>query len=69
MRRLVQLVAAVSLLVPAAVHAQEIKVGVVLAYTGVGAELGQQTDRGMELYLKLNPDKVKPYSIKLIKLP
>jgi branched-chain amino acid transport system substrate-binding protein len=70
MRRLVQLIAAASLLVPAAaghLQAQEVKVGVVLAYTGVGAELGQQTDRGMELYLKLNPDKVKPYAIKLIK--
>jgi branched-chain amino acid transport system substrate-binding protein len=70
MRRLVQLIAVASLLVPAAegsIQAQEVKVGVVLAYTGVGAELGQQTDRGMELYLKLNPDKVKPYAIKLIK--
>jgi branched-chain amino acid transport system substrate-binding protein len=70
MRRLVQLIAAASLLVPAtaaSVRAQEVKVGVVLAYTGVGAELGQQVDRGIELYLKLNADKVKPYSIKLIK--
>jgi branched-chain amino acid transport system substrate-binding protein len=70
MRRLVQLTLAALLLVPAAVgpvQAQEVKVGVVLAYTGVGAELGQQTDRGMELYLKLNPDKVKPYTIKFIK--
>jgi branched-chain amino acid transport system substrate-binding protein len=47
--------------------AQEVKVGVVLPYTGIGAELGQQIDRGMELYLKLNADKIKPYTIKLIK--
>ncbi len=47
--------------------AQEVKVGVVLPYTGVGAELGQQMDRGMELYLKLNADQVKPYKITLIK--
>jgi branched-chain amino acid transport system substrate-binding protein len=69
MRTFIKLMAAASLLVPAAgaLQAQEVKVGVVLAYTGVGAELGQQTDRGMELYLKLNPDKVKPYAIKLIK--
>ena len=32
-----------------------------LPYTGVGAELAQQIDRGMELYLKLNADEVKPY--------
>jgi len=47
--------------------AQEVKVGVVLPYTGVGAELGQQMDRGLELYLKLNADQVKPYKIALIK--
>lgn len=30
-------------------QAQEVKVGTVLPYTGVGAELAQQQDRGMEL--------------------
>jgi len=48
-------------------HGQEMKVGVQMTYTGVGAENAQQIDRGLELYLKLNPDKVKPYTIKLIK--
>jgi branched-chain amino acid transport system substrate-binding protein len=48
-------------------HAQEVKVGVQLPYTGIGAENARQIDRGLELYLKLNPDKVKPYTIKLIK--
>jgi branched-chain amino acid transport system substrate-binding protein len=47
--------------------AQEIKVGVVLPYTGIGAELAQQINRGMEQYLKLNADKVTPYKITLIK--
>jgi len=47
--------------------AQEIKVGVVLPYTGVGAEFAQQMDRGLELYLKLNADQVKPYTITLVK--
>jgi branched-chain amino acid transport system substrate-binding protein len=48
-------------------HAQEIKVGIVLPYTGIGAEFAKQMDQGMEQYLKLNADKVKPYTIKLIK--
>jgi branched-chain amino acid transport system substrate-binding protein len=62
------LVAAAALGLAAGVaHAQEVKVGVVLPYTGIGAELAKQMDQGMELYLKLNADKVKPYSIKLIK--
>jgi branched-chain amino acid transport system substrate-binding protein len=47
--------------------AQEVKVGVVLPYTGVGAEFAQQMDSGLELYLKLNADQVKPYTITLIK--
>ncbi len=49
------------------VQAQEVKVGINLPYTGIGAEFAQQIDRGMELYLKLNPDAVKPYTLKLIK--
>jgi len=48
-------------------QAQEIKVGVVLPYTGIGAEFAQLVDRGMEIYLKLNADKAKPYKFTLIK--
>src|SRR5216110_3493130 len=48
-------------------QAQEVKVGVALPYTGIGAEFAQLVDRGMELYLKLNPDKVKPYKFTLIR--
>jgi branched-chain amino acid transport system substrate-binding protein len=47
--------------------AQKVKVGVTLPYTGVGAELAQQMDRGMEQYLKLNAGQVKPYKITIIK--
>src|SRR5262245_54047689 len=54
-------------MVASSAQAQEVKVGVNLPYTGVAAEIAQQMDRGMELYLKLNADKVKPYTIKLIK--
>src|SRR5712691_9377919 len=48
-------------------QAHEGKIGINLPYTGIGAEFAQQIDRGMEQYLKLNPDAVKPYSLKLIK--
>ena len=48
-------------------HAQEVKVGVNLPFTGIGAEFAQLIDRGMEIYLKINADKVKPYKITLIK--
>jgi branched-chain amino acid transport system substrate-binding protein len=47
--------------------AQEVKVGLILPYTGVGAELAQQIDRGIEQYLKLHAEDVKPYKITLVK--
>ena len=65
-KRLIAALAALSISGSAAL-AQEIKVGVVLPYTGIGAEFARQMDRGMELYLKLNADQVKPYTITLIK--
>jgi branched-chain amino acid transport system substrate-binding protein len=48
-------------------QAQEIKVGVPLPFTGIGAEFAEQSMRGIDLYLKLNADLVKPYKITLIK--
>jgi branched-chain amino acid transport system substrate-binding protein len=48
-------------------QAQEVKVGVALPYTGIGAEFAQLIDRGMEIYLKLNADKAKPYKFTLVK--
>ena len=48
-------------------QAQEVKVGVPLPFTGIGAEFAQQSFNAMELYLKLNADLVKPYKITLIK--
>jgi branched-chain amino acid transport system substrate-binding protein len=66
MKRL--LVAAAALgLAGSLAQAQEVKVGVAMTYTGIGAEFAQLIDRAMELYLKVNADKVKPYKIKLIK--
>jgi branched-chain amino acid transport system substrate-binding protein len=54
-------------LVAARADAQEVKVGVALPYTGIGAEFAQLVDRGMELYLKVNADKLNPYKITLVK--
>src|SRR5262245_53991630 len=67
MKRIVTITIAALALGLTAAHAQEVKVGVALPYTGIGAEFAQLVDRGMELYLKLNADKVKPYKITLIK--
>ena len=72
-RMLAAMAATAAIAVPAGVAttqpaaAQEVKLGIILPVTGVGAELAQQMDRGMEQYLKLNADQVKPYKITSIK--
>ena len=48
-------------------QAQTVKIGVVLPYTGVGAEFGQQVDRGIQMFLKLNPGAFGPYKVQLVK--
>src|SRR5215468_5994831 len=67
MKRIVAITITALALGITAAHAQEVKVGVALPYTGIGAEFAQLVDRGMELYLKLNADKVKPYKITLVR--
>ena len=47
--------------------AQEVKIGLVAPFTGIGAELGQQIDRGVQQYLKLRAAEFAPYKITIIK--
>lgn len=47
--------------------AQTVKLGVVLPFTGVGAEFGQQVDRGMQMFMKLNPGAFAPYKVEIVK--
>jgi branched-chain amino acid transport system substrate-binding protein len=51
----------------AGASAQAVKVGVVLPFTGVGAEFGQQVDRGIQMFMKLNPTAFGPYKVELVK--
>src|SRR5216110_1402133 len=48
-------------------QAREVKVGGARPDTGIGAEFAQLVDRGMELYLKLNPGKLRAYMFTLIR--
>jgi len=66
--QLVQLfVAALFAACAAGASAQTVRVGVVLPYSGVGAEFGQQVDRGIQTFMKLNPTAFGPYKVELIK--
>ena len=47
--------------------AQTVKIGVVLPYSGVGAEFAQQVDRGIQVFMKLNPKAFEPYKIEIVK--
>jgi branched-chain amino acid transport system substrate-binding protein len=47
--------------------AQDVKIGLILPYTGPGAELAPQMDKAIDLYQKLNAAQIKPYSFTIIK--
>ncbi|MEO8145672.1 MAG: ABC transporter substrate-binding protein [Betaproteobacteria bacterium] len=47
--------------------AQTVKVGVVLPYTGVGAELAQQVDRGIQTFIALNPNAFGGVKVEIVK--
>ena len=59
--------AVAALLAPSAVAAATIKIGILLPYSGPAASLGQQIDRGIELYMKLNPKVPGGHKIDLVK--
>ena len=66
--RLLQVLAAATLAALAAgAQAQTVKVGVKLTYTGIGAEFAQQIDRGMQMFMKLNPDAFGSCKLEIVK--
>ena len=48
-------------------HAETIKIGVVLPYSGPNSDLGDQIDKAYDLYLKLHAKDLGDYKIQLIK--
>jgi branched-chain amino acid transport system substrate-binding protein len=59
--------AALALGLCSAAEAQTIKVGVVLPYSGVNADLGNQIDKAFDLYVKLHAKDIAPYKVELVK--
>ena len=66
-RKLLSLALAAACCAATGVLAQTVKVGIVLPFTGVGAEFGQQVDRGIQMFMKLNPSAFGPYKVELVK--
>jgi branched-chain amino acid transport system substrate-binding protein len=48
-------------------QAQTVKIGVKLTYTGIGAEFAQQIDRGMEMFMRLNPEAFGKCKVEIVK--
>lgn len=53
-------VAAVAAIFALPVSAQTVKIGLISTYSGPGAAQGDQIDKGVKLYMKLNGDKLPP---------
>src|SRR6187401_3761629 len=51
----------------AGASAQTVRIGVVLPFSGVGAEFGQQVDRGIQTFMKLNPNAFGGIKVELVK--
>ena len=66
-RKLLSLALAAGCFAAGGALAQTVKVGVVLPFTGVGAEFGQQVDRGIQMFMKLNPNAFGPYKVEIVK--
>jgi branched-chain amino acid transport system substrate-binding protein len=54
-------------LLSAGAAAQTVKIGVVLPYTGVGAELAQQVDRGIQTFMTMNPNAFGGIKVEIVK--
>jgi branched-chain amino acid transport system substrate-binding protein len=66
-RKLLSLALAAGCFAATGALAQTVKVGVVLPFTGVGAEFGQQVDRGIQMFMKLNPGAFGAYKVEIVK--
>jgi branched-chain amino acid transport system substrate-binding protein len=59
--------AAVAMALGSPAYAENIKIGVVLSYSGVNADLGNQIDKGIDLYVKLHAKDIAPHTVEIIK--
>lgn len=67
LKLLATLTAAAALLLPAAAIAKTVKVGVVMTFSGGAAELGDQIEKGMMLYMKQHADSFGGHTVEFIK--
>jgi branched-chain amino acid transport system substrate-binding protein len=59
--------AAVGMMLAAPAQAESVKIGVILPYTGVNADLGDANVKAMDLYVKLHAKDIAPHTVDIIK--
>src|SRR5438552_19033658 len=59
--------AALGLLLAAPARAENIKIGIMLPYSGVNADLGDVQDKAIDLFMKLHGKDIAPHTVELIK--
>jgi branched-chain amino acid transport system substrate-binding protein len=59
--------AALGLALTAGAQAADVKIGVVLPYSGANADLGHQIDKAFDLYIKLHAKDVAPHKVVIVK--
>jgi branched-chain amino acid transport system substrate-binding protein len=58
---------ALGLVLGGAVHAEHIKIGVILPYSGANADVGDVMDKSFDLYMKLHANDIAPHTVELLK--
>jgi branched-chain amino acid transport system substrate-binding protein len=58
---------ALALTVVGTAHAENVKIGVVLPFSGANADLGHQVDKAFDLYVKLHAKDIAPNTVELVK--
>ena len=58
--------AALAVTVGGTAQAENVKIGVVLPFSGANADLGHQMDKAFDLYIKLHAKDIAPNTVTLI---
>ena len=59
--------AALALTVGGTAQAGNVKIGVVLPFSGANADLGHQVDKAFDLYVKLHAKDIAPHTVEIVK--
>ena len=59
--------AVIGLVLAGAARAENIKIGIMVPYSGANADLGAVQDKAFDLYMKLHAKDIAPHTVELIK--